>query len=315
MKKIFGIFILSFFLLSSLSIAFAEESRGYGVRNTLEERQQSIQERQVQREAKLDERLTKIEEKRQELRKKMQERLDAAKTRKDEIKDAADVLKIQCRLKCGADTKCITDQPMTGNCGEAFTKIKEHLTKTVDRMIEAFTALKTRLATADATQTEQLTKIDAALTELQSLKTQIDAAKTREELKKVMTQVRETWVKYKQLFKEKKADAYQQRAASMLKKAERIQTLLQQALTRIKASDATAEQVSLIETSLKAIDAQIVVVRTALTQEDKNVVKDSLQKLHDLLQEAIKSFRQSGKGDAIATVTTTEPAPVAGVTP
>src|SRR3989344_3024829 len=313
MKKIFGIFILCLFLLSSLSIAFAEESRGYGVRNTLEERQQSIQERQVQREAKLDERLTKIEEKRQELRKKMQERLDAAKTRKDEIKDAADVLKIQCRLKCGADTKCITDQPMTGNCGEAFTKIKEHLTKTVDRMIEAFTALKSRLQSADTTiPSDQLQTIETALTTLQSLKDEITAAKTREDLKAVMTKVRETWVKYKQSFKERQIDAYKQRATSLLQKAERIQSVLKQALLRVKTNDADASQASAIEGAIQSIDTQITNVRQALNQGDKTVIKDSLQKLHDLLQNAIKQFKQAGKGDAIASVTKskTEPAPV-----
>lgn len=308
MKKIFSLFILSLFLLSSLSIAFAEEGRGYGVRNRMEERQQQVQERQeqreVQREAKIDERALKMEEKRQELRQKMQERLDAAKTRKTAIDANAQTLR----------EKCQAQETMEGNCGEAFTKIKEHLTKTVDRMIEAFTNLKTRITTADATQTEQATKIDAALTTLQALKTEIANAKTRAELKTVMTKVREAWTTYKPLFKEKKSDAYQQRAESMLKKAEKIQTLLQQGLAKIKTSDTTAEQVTTLETSLKNIDTQIVTVKTALTQGDKPTIKDSLQKLHELLQDATKGFRQAGKRDPIATGITTESAPVAGAT-
>ncbi len=304
MKKIIGILILCVFLLSSLSIAFAEEGRGYGAKDKVEKRQAQLQEKQAEREAKLDERISKLEEKREKLREKTQERLDAAKTRKIELDDSAKVLRERCK----------TQENSEGNCGEAFTKIKEHLTKTVDRMIEAFTNLKVRLTSADTTQTEQLAKIDAALTALQSLKTEIAAATTREALKAVMTKVREAWTTYKPLFKEQKTDAYQQRATSMLKKAEKLQTYLRQVLARVQASDTTLSA-SDLETALQAIDTQIVAVKTALSQGDKTTIKDSLQKLHALLQDAIKRFRQAGKGDAIATVATAEPAPVAGVTP
>ncbi len=290
MKTFYGFFMLSIFLLSLVSFA----DTAYGREN-----QDNIQERQEKVALKLDERQAKMQEKLQ----KKQMRLEAAQVRKTEIDANAQTLREQCRAQA----------TLEGNCGEAFTKIKEHLTKTVDRMIEAFTNLKTRISTVDATQTEQATKIDAALTTLQSLKTEIVAATTRAELKAVMTKVRETWVKYKQSFKEKKTDAYQQRAESMLKKAEKIQTYLRQALARVQASDTTLSAADL-ETSLKNIDAQILAVKTALAQGDKPTIKDSLQKLHNLLQDAIKRFRQAGKGDAITQVTTAEPAPVAGVT-
>lgn len=303
MKNILGLFILCVFLLGSVSVAFAEEGRGYGVRDRMQERQAQLQEKQIEREAKIDERISKLEEKREELRKKMQERLDAAKARKTAIDANAQTLRERCKAQA----------TLEGNCGEAFTKIKEHLIKTVDRMIEALTNLKTRWTSADATETEQLTKIDAALTTLQSLKTEIAAAKTREALKAVMTKVRESWVAYKQLFKEKKNDPYQQRAASMLKKAERIQTYLRQALARVQASD-SALSAAALEITLKNIDTQIAAVRTALTQGDKATIKDTLKRLHDLLQDAIKQFRQAGKGDTIAAVATAEPAPAAGVT-
>ncbi|HLC72306.1 MAG TPA: hypothetical protein VJH37_01870 [Candidatus Nanoarchaeia archaeon] len=303
MKQLLSIFLLSLLFLSSFSVALAEENSSYGSRNRMEERQQQILEKQEQREAKLDERILKTEEKRQELRQKMQERLDDAKTRKIAIDSNAQTLRERCRAQ----------ETMEGNCGEAFTKIKEHLTKTVDRMIEAFTALKSRLQSADTTiPSDQLQTIETALTTLQSLKDEITAAKTREDLKAVMTKVRETWVKYKQSFKERQIDAYKQRATSLLQKAERIQSVLKQALLRVKTNDADASQASAIEGAIQSIDTQITNVRQALNQGDKTVIKDSLQKLHDLLQNAIKQFKQAGKGDAIASVTKskTEPAPV-----
>ena len=80
----------------------------------------------------------KLEKKEARLQDKLdlfKERLDKAKVRKTELTDSAKELK---------DERCKAQKTLEGNCGKAFEKIKEHLTKTLDRMIEALTALKTK---------------------------------------------------------------------------------------------------------------------------------------------------------------------------
>ncbi len=305
MKKLFSILVLGLFLLSSFSVAFAEEGRSKDdtkkrMDETVKERQEKIQDKALQRDIKLEDKQLKMD-KREEMRKTIKDRVDAAKLRKDGITDAAKILREQCKAK---DTT-------EGNCGEAFTKIKEHLTTVVDRMIEAFTALKQRMETSDtANKSPPLEKIDKALTELQALKTKIAEAKTRDELKAVMREVREKWVNFKQLLHEQQDDTYQHRARSLLEKATKVQDKLKQALERLKSSGTETERLAAIETALQAVDAQVLAVKQAISQNDKTLVKSSLQKLQDLLKEVAQQFFKAGKRDAIASLVQVKTAPV-----
>ncbi|GEM_PF-3406268 len=295
MKKTLGVFILCVFLLSSLSVVYAARD---GSKTTDVAR---LQQREQKTVLKLED-STEREQKRIELREKMQKRVDAAKERKTAMEDAAKTLREQCRAK----------QTLEGNCGEAFTKIKEHLTKVVDRMIEAFTNLKTKLAAASNAdqQTEALTKIDTYLEKLKTAKADITAAKTRAELKKVMTDVRTLWVDYKQFLQKKSDELHFGRAKALLTKVERITTRLEQALAALKTADTANPKISAIETALAAVKAQVVVVRTKMAEQNKDALKDALNKLHDLLKAAVSSFKDAGKADTVAPILTAEAAPV-----
>ncbi|MBI1973090.1 hypothetical protein HYS50_03725 [Candidatus Woesearchaeota archaeon] len=330
MKKIFTILVLVAFLLSTLSVAYADYGKSRDSQDVKKGQETGIK-KQLSLEEK-QERLNKNKESdddddedederedddtddsKQRQRGKVKERLEKAKERKKDISDAAKELKEKCRAK----------QTLEGNCGVAFDKIKEHLNKVVDRMIEALGALKNRvtpvppvdvIATTDVTDVAATTvaPIDDWLTRLQTLKTEIAAAKTRPELKAVMRKVSATWVEFKQFFHKKQDEVHSGRARSLLAKAEAVHEKLDLLLERLKTSGGSQAQLQAVEDALKAVDAQVEVVKQDLEQGDKDVVKESLKKLHGLLKDVVHRFRQIGKGKDVASVVkVTDVAPVA----
>lgn len=341
MKKILMFVVLVAFLFSTLSVAFAEEGKGkYGkyerkMRDTSQQKLQALTcpadtkvcpdgtvvERSAKRNCEFnpcpkmekddddededdDSRQKGKDMAREKMRDKIKEHLEKAKERKKGISDAAKELKEKCRAK----------QTLEGNCGVAFEKIKEHLNKVVDRMIEALSALKNRVTPvppADVAATTT-TPINDWLSRLQTLKTEITAAKTRDELKAVMKKVSATWAEFKQFFNKQKNDLHFGRARSLLAKAERVHEVLDALLEKLQQQGGSDERIKAIETALKAVDAQVEEVKQAIAEQDKDVVKNSLKKLHGLLKDVIHRFRQAGKGNLLSALKVKE-APVAPI--
>ena len=117
---------------------------------------------------------------------------------------------------------------------------------------------------------------------------------------------------YKKFLHEHRDRLHWKRVEQLLAKAENVHETLDKALTRAKEKEGKEERVQAIEKLLTAVDAKSEAIKLALIQKNKDVVKTSLQDLHDLLKDATHQFKQRGKNELPATLTVTE-VPVAAL--
>lgn len=275
-----AILVALMFVLSFMPLGFAEERSGA---DASKERIAAAREKVADAKEKAQERISNAKEKAAEMKAKAtvaREKFSAAKDKIDVAKKSYDRAKENFELAKERYKK----SKNKANEAELVAKVKEHLHKSLDRMIEHLNLVKGKVSDHQGLTDDQKAKITAELdnfiADFTDMKAKIDAAATIKDLEKISRDAKEKWKKVQKGIQRAQGRVLNGHLKGMIEKGENLAGRIEKQVESLKAK---GTDTSKLETWLTAFKAKLASAKSRYDEARKKYEDASFEEREDII--------------------------------